>query len=138
MTLWYKLSDVSLSRNQFDEMIKIFKPISYKIIKENRYQDDDSSKKKIGEVVFIFSSLNSYKKNENFITILFDYYKEEHKNEENNLLSKLKRKSQNINVIDYTNVKNDNNNENHDIKILKKEIENINNKIDVILNILKK
>jgi hypothetical protein len=66
-------------------------------------------------------------------------YKEEHKNEENNLFSKLKKKSQKIHVIDYTNVKNDNNNnENNDIKILKKEIENINNKIDVILNILKK
>ncbi len=85
MSLWYKLSDISLSRNQFDEMIKIFKPISYKIVKENRYEDDDSNKKKIGEVVFIFSSPNSFNKFENCILILFDYFKEEHKIEPNHI-----------------------------------------------------
>jgi hypothetical protein len=47
-------------------------------------------------------------------------------NEDSNLLSKFKKKPI------------DNNNNNNEINILKKEIENINNKIDIILNIIKK
>jgi hypothetical protein len=83
MYFYYQLSDIIFSRKQLDEIIKIFTPISYKIIKDNKYENDDRNGKKIGEVYFIYSSVNSYKKNENFIIIFFEYRKIENIIEKN-------------------------------------------------------
>ena len=61
----------------------------------------------------------------------------ENKEENDNLFSKLKKKQIEVNNENDDNDDNKNKIEN-DIKVLKKEIENINNKVDLILNIIKK
>ena len=68
----------------------------------------------------------------NNINITIENNNINNENEDNYLFSKLKRKP-----VEKNDINNDNKNTT-DINILKKEIENINSKIDVILNILKK
>ena len=83
MDMWYKIQDVSLCRNQLNEVINLFKSISYKVIEQDRYEDDDQNKKKIGEEYFIFSTLSNYKKNNHCIIISFDYHKVDNPYKEN-------------------------------------------------------
>jgi hypothetical protein len=77
MSLWYKIEDVNFSRNQLNEVIKIFKPISYKIVKQDVFKENNKSIK-IGEDYFIFSTQSNYNRNNHCIRLSYVYFKENH------------------------------------------------------------
>jgi hypothetical protein len=80
MSLWYKIENVSLSRNQLNELVKIFKPISYKIEKQDSFDDNNN---KIGEDYFVYSTKSNFEKNKHCIFFNLEFRKEEHKIEKN-------------------------------------------------------
>ena len=81
--MYYKIKDVTFCRNQLNELIKKFKLISYKVDKEDKYENDDINKKKIGENYFIYSTLSNYKKNNHCIFLDFVYRKVDNPYKEN-------------------------------------------------------
>lgn len=77
MYLWYKIEDVNFSRNQLNELIKIFKPISYKIDKQDVFEENNKNNK-IGEDYFIYSTQSNYNRNNHCIRLSYVYFKENH------------------------------------------------------------
>ena len=103
-------------------------------IYKNEIIELNASKKNISWANNISENINDINDiNDNNITIEDNNINNiNNENEDNYLFSKLKRKP-----VEKNDTNNDTNNDNiKDINILKKEIENINSKIDVILNIL--
>jgi len=130
--------------------ITINEEISANDIYKNEIIELNASKKNISWANNISENINDTNDISN-INIITEENNENNEIEDNNFFSKLKRKSIEKNYVysdadnnvtnNVTNndIKNDINNDNRntaDINILKKEIENINSKIDVILNIL--
>ena len=133
--------------------ITINEEISADDIYKNEIIELNASKKNISWANNISENINDINDTNDIsnINIITEENNENNEIEDNNFFSKLKRKSIEKNYVysdannnvtnNVTNndINNDINNDNRntsDINILKKEIENINSKIDVILNIL--
>jgi hypothetical protein len=133
--------------------ITINEEVSADDIYKNEIIELNASKKNISWANNISENINDINDTNDIINIniITEENNENNEIEDNNFFSKLKRNSIEKNYVysdadnnvtnNVTNndIKNDINNDNRntaDINILKKEIENINSKIDVILNIL--